>query len=199
MSVPEQLVAVELNQQPPSEATWNPSTILDITLSNGNLTAAANSASNGGALGTTPKSSGKWMLTFDNVTMSDGLDYVGIGLSTNTLGLASGNQVQAILTQEGAEFSGTGSSALEYSSFTSLPANCTIDLCVDLTALLMWFRVNGGNWNGSPGADPGSNTGGNAMGAGPSFLPYTRLTSTSTSVTLNSNPASPPSGFSAWG
>lgn len=183
--------------------TFNPSDInANIALSGGNLVATGLNSSHGGARGTGPtKSSGKWMLTFTNVEFgtADNLDYVGLGTLTDTLGLAQGTQDQVIICQSGTSFSGTGSSVLTYTNFPAITGSGhTIDLCVDLTNALFWFRVNGGNWNNSSSANPATGTGGNAIAANGAKVPYVRMTNTAATVTLNPTPASPPSGFATW-
>lgn len=170
-----------------------------VTLSGGNLIATGNSGSNGGVRGTTSHATGKVMLSYTNVNLSgNSLDYVGVGIAADTLGLASGAQIQVILIDSGTAFTGDGSGASTFPDFATLPTNCTVDLCLDLGAQLFWFRINGGNWNGSPTADPATGTLGHAIRAPGTFLPYVRVTTATSTATLNPTPASPPVGFTAW-
>lgn len=182
-------------------SAFNPADKLNIALTGTNLIATSTSASNGGVRGTTSHSVGKWMLSFSAVSIgsTDTLDYVGIGTLADTLGLASGSQVQAILTKVGTAFSGNGGSAASYPDGLAIPAAATVDLCVDLPNLLFWFRVNGGLWNASGTANPATGVGGHAMLLGGTFVPYVRITTVGQTVTLNTTPASPPAGFAAWG
>lgn len=170
-----------------------------ITLTGGNLVATGNSASNGGVRGTTSHASGKVMLSFTNVNLSgNSLDYVGVGIAADTLGLASGSQIQVIVIDSGTAFTGDGSAASTFPDFGTLSTNCTIDLCLDLGAQLFWFRINGGNWNNFAPDDPATGTGGHAIRSPGTFLPYVRLTTATSTATLNPSPASPPAGFTAW-
>jgi hypothetical protein len=184
--------------------TWNPGDLTNVTLSGGNLIATGNSASNGGVRGTTGKSSGKWMISFTSVDLQgagDNLDYVGVGSLADTLGLASGGQAnQIICIQTNTAFSpGTGGQGM--GSGLTGGAN-TVDLCIDFTNGKFWFRVNGGNWNGTFGgasADPGANIGGLTIGTLTAALfPYARLTTATSHATLNPTPSTPPTGFTAW-
>lgn len=187
--------------------TWNPSDkTANLNLTNGNLTATGGNTSNAGARGTTGKSSGKWMLQFTNVVMGqlDSLDYVGIGTLADTLALANGSQDQVILCANGSDFSGTGSAATSFNDFSASwsATSATVDLCVDLTAQLYWFRVNGGNWSGTSvpatNNNPATGVGGHTINATGTKYPYVRLTGTAATATLNPTPASVPAGFSPW-
>ena len=172
----------------------------NIILSAGNQIATCNNSSNGGVRGTASHSTGKWMLEFNNVTIGtvDTLDYVGIGIAADTLGLASGAQIQVILIQAGTSFTGNGSSANSFPDGLTITAGATVDLCVDLSSALYWFRVNGGNWNNSGTANPATGVGGHTITTVGTFLPYVRITTNGNTVTLNTSPSSPPSGFTAW-
>jgi hypothetical protein len=178
------------------------------TLSNGNLTVTGNNAtSNGGVRGTTQYSAGKVVLGFKNITITDSLDYIGVGLITDTLGLANGSQDQAIMCgipgNAWAKFSGgfignTGPITGE----TQFGANSSVDIALDLTNNSFWFRYNGGAWFGTNNttADPATNTAGAGLSPGSrgvALYPYVRVTNSGT-ITLNPTPTSLPSGFSAW-
>lgn len=166
-----------------------------LVLSNGNLTATAPAVSgNEGGKGTTSKNAGKVMLSFINVTITDGLDFVGVGTAGATNGLADGSQDQAIMIQSGACFSGGFAGS---GHPTSIPAAATIDLCIDFAALRFWFRVNGGNWNNNGSANPATNVGGFVMSTANAKFPYVRLRNGGR-CTLDPAPSVVPSGFTAW-
>lgn len=82
-------------------------------------------------------------------------------------------------------------------------APCAVDVAFDLDAHLVWFRVNGGNWNGSSGNDPETGVGGYALPV--SALPYHVKASLpyfyDSQRTLNTGSAAftyaPPAGFVA--
>jgi hypothetical protein len=181
-------------------SVFNPADInTHITLSNANATATGKDASNGGARGTVGHQTGKWQLQYTAVDLVDTLDYVGCGSLADTLGLASGGQAnQILLTQTALVYTpGTGGQSIG----ASLTGNTNvIDLCVDFGAALVWYRINSGNWNGSGTAHPATGAGGLALGSITAALyPYIRLTNTSARATINTTPASPEAGFTAWG
>jgi len=181
--------------------TWNPADkTSDMTLSGGNLIATASAGTNAGARGTTSHATGKWQLQFTACTLGDSLDYIGVGLSTDTLGLAQGSQEQVIKVLTGTTFSGDGLGGTNALTGDAIPAGATVDLCLDFTALKFWYRVNSGDWNGpsNPTANPATGVGGRTIGAANTYFPYIRLTGAGKTATLNPSPSSPQSGFTQW-
>ena len=93
---------------------------------------------------------------------------------------------------------------------TALVANDVLCVAVDLTASLIWFRKNGGNWNNSGTANPATGTGGYAYLANwpggtianRGLSPYAFLFTTNDQQTLNFGDSTfaqtPPSGFGNW-
>ena len=191
-------------------SSFNPADInANAALSNANLTVTGVNASNGGVRGTKGYSSGKVVIGFTNVTVTDNLDYLGVGTLLDTLGLASGTQDQAIMCgQPGNAFTsfsdGTLGTVNPPTLETSWGANCSLDLALDLVNNKFWWRYNGGGWFGSNNttANPATNTAGWSLGAttiGKTLYPYVRVTTASAHMTLNPNPTNLPAGFSAWG
>lgn len=76
----------------------------------------------------------------------------GLGYDTNSIGFNSVGDYRF-----GNTVYGTG-----YCNFTNV--GDVIDLAVDTSVNLMWIRVNGGNWNNNPSADPVTQTNGLATG-----------------------------------
>jgi hypothetical protein len=78
-----------------------------------------------------------------------------------------------------------------------------LGVATDLVHGQIWFRVNGGNWNNSPTANPTTNVGGFSISAvTPSVFPISQLNSGGDELT--SDFYGPftyaiPSGFSPWG
>ena len=173
-----------------------------MTLTGGNLIATDSNASNAGVRGTGSHDStlgGKYQLQFTNVTLVDSLDYIGIGIAADTLGLAQGTQIQCILIPNGTSFSGDGAGGSNsLASSATVPAAATVDWCFDFTNMKFWFRVNGGNWNGDATANPVTNTNGRVIGHSGVFMPYIRLTGVTATATLNPSPGSLQTGFTAW-
>jgi len=172
------------------------------------MTVTGTNGVNGGIRGTQSHSSGKVMIQFSLLCTGsvDGLDYVGVGTAADTLGLASGSQDQAIMISSMAVFSdgfitNNGGTGGWPTAWVTNPET-VLDLAIDFTAGTFWFRYDGGNWNGSATANPATNIGGYALGAGTvgkALLPYVRCTNANCSITINTGPGSLPSGFSTWG
>jgi hypothetical protein len=103
-------------------------------------------------------STGKWAFRVINI----GGGPLGIGLSDNTNSDAFiGNTTHSV-----GMFSGSGHVFLNNVQIAALPANFSssagdvVDVAVDLTGKLIWFRANGRNWNASPTANPTTGVGG---------------------------------------
>lgn len=184
-------------------STWNPADkTANMTLTGSNLIATCSNASNAGVRGTQSRdtaSGGKWQMKFTNVTLVDSLDYIGVGIAADTLGLAQGTQIQAIQIKDGTTFSGDGvggSNAL--GTGAAIPGSATVDLCLDFVNMKFWFRTNGGLWLNTAGASPSGNVSGRTLAHTGIFLPYIRLTGTTATATFDGSPASPESGFTQW-
>lgn len=142
-----------------SLTTWNPSDkSTDVTLSNGNLTATTDQ---GFSLACTRSiashSTGKYFASF---TVNDvtGASALGIANGTKSLTGAPGGDLNSCgcLVENGnvsVNSGGIGTAA-------AMSNNDIIDMAVDLSAELIWFRVNGGNWNNSGAANPATGAGG---------------------------------------
>lgn len=79
-----------------------------------------------------------------------------------------------------------------------------VSIAIDFDAKLVWFRTNGGNWNGIAGADPAAGTHGydiSTISTSPFFL-WAELVNQGDKVTLNAGASAftytAPSGFLAW-
>jgi hypothetical protein len=182
-------------------STWNPSDkTANFALKNYDLSGLATDGSNSGARGTLAYGgTDKVMLGFRDVTFSDGLDYIGVGAATATLGLADGTQNQVIIIQGGTVFSGNGSSTITAdATFPAFSGDGNfVDLALDYANLRFWFRVNGGLWNNNGSADPATNTGGKVIASNTAKFPFIRMRNNGR-ATLDPNPLNIPSGFSAW-
>ena len=179
-----------------------------IALSNSNLTTTGLGTSYGITRSVASESSGKYCreITLTNSTDAD----VGIGImnasetisGTNQYLGQSANSIGYFGQQGGAVYlNGTTLTTIQ----TFLSGN-VIDECVDLTNRYIWWRVNGGNWNGNASASPGVNTTGAislaTLNAGPYFAALTVGNLTSDSYTTNFGATSysyaMPSGFTNW-
>lgn len=76
-----------------------------------------------------------------------------------------------------------------------------VDVAVDVGASALWLRVNGGDWNNDPGADPGSGTGGiNPSALVPTWPLYPAVSPGDGKVTiLETSTYSVPGGFTFLG
>lgn len=88
-------------------------------------------------------------------------------------------------------------------TFTAAVTNDIVDMAVDIGAQLIWFRTNGGDWNGNPANNPATGTGGASfagIGAGPYFaticLNSGRVGTANFGASAYSFAA--PSGFGNW-
>src|SRR6478736_1940894 len=139
--------------------TFNPLDKKDsnVALSNGNLTVTGNGAANNWARSIRPRS-GKRYVEFTITTVANTI----VGISDGSP-IASYPGIDA--TSFGLFSNGAGSINNTFPSWG--PAYTTGDvvgMAVDFTAKLVWYRKNGGAWNGTSG-DPTAGTGGNSISA----------------------------------
>jgi hypothetical protein len=135
--------------------TWNPSDKSgNITLSNGNLTAASNVSECSGARCTSYKSSGKWYweITLGTATTTGPLD-LGVGTSSTSLGARVGSSA----TGWGWQLNGYyGHNDVFTANGIAAPTSGDIvSVALDLDNGKIWFGKNG-TWNGS--GDPAAGT-----------------------------------------
>jgi len=142
--------------------TWNPSDQVNITLSNGNLT-ATNPTAAGGIRADCSASSAK---VYFEVTMTTWVNSnVGVGVAVATSALAS---IATNLTGVAALFK-NGNININGTFLINIGTRSNgniIGIAVDPVAKLIWFRVApAGTWNGSGTADPATGTGGFSFSA----------------------------------
>ena len=140
----------------------------NITLSNGNLTAAWNGSA-GNVRSTTSKSTGKvyFEATHNvmNVVSAMGLANAAYPLTSLT---NTANQIYSRL--EATAIAGNGTNLGNNGGL--LGAGLTGSFAVDLTSLLFWCRIPGGNWNNNASFDPATGAGGISFSylTGPFFV-----------------------------
>jgi hypothetical protein len=187
-------------------STWNnllsgfdPSTTVNATLSNGNLTATHSStASNSGARGLNAIGSGKYYFEAKVVVLSS--DAIGVCTSSATYNnVLTGTNAICYFVSSG-NMNGFGSFL---GNIGAALANDVIGLAIDFTTGLIWIRKNAGNWNGSGTANPATGIGGFSFAAGTAMMPVVGFGTTgSESYTLNLGATSyanaAPSGFGNW-
>lgn len=186
-------------------STMNPAdAYAALSFSNGNLTTAT--AGPGGpiyqsARSTSFRSSGK--LYFEDPINLDSIGQCIVGVMSSSVSLTSypgGNTNGIGAVFNGAIYTNGSPTGVTGSSFRG---GDTVEVAVDLGALLFWFRVNGGPWSG--GGDPATGVGGASFAAavGPFFITQCHSNNTATRMTANFGASAfahaPPSGYGAWG
>lgn len=183
-----------------------------ITLSNGNMTAAAlasNSPNFAGVRGTKSASAGKLYLEFNNVTLGNGGASLGLANSGANLN-GSNNAGNANIV---GIFGSTGNFVIQFAgSMNAAPDGNTVRLAIDFTTGLYWMAYGSGLWNPDTGstADPVAEIDGKIMNGlsgfqavAPPLFPWAFFDFANGSVTLAtilSQFQFPiPTGYSAWG
>lgn len=175
-----------------------------ITLSGGNLTATgANPAAPGGVLSTNGLAqSGKhaFQCTIGANPGSAGAESTVIALTSWSLTSTPGSDTATIRithstgnVQLNSVIIGTGAAGQT--------AGTVVDVALDLTAKLMWYRLNGGNWNNSATAHPDTGAGGfsiAALATGSVFAGCYMLSAITAAMTFNFEAASPATGYQPW-
>ena len=95
----------------------------------------------------------------DDVTAD--LAAVGVAYVTADLNNPLGTDANSVGWQQNGDIFYNGS--VVSSGLPTFVPQDSLDMAFDLAAGVMWMRVNGGDWNGNPKADPAANTGGIAM------------------------------------
>lgn len=132
----------------------------NVTLSGGDLTATRTGASPSGARSPDPKSSGKFYVEFIANALNGQGDGCGFGsqYATNAAVVNDGTE-GVYVYRSGSIWSNSASRG----NLGAVANGDRIDAAVDLSAKLVWFRRNGGNWNGSGTANPATGVGGIAF------------------------------------
>lgn len=174
-----------------------------ITLASNNLQATVPGGNQGAIIGTTGMLAGKWYFECKFVSgTSSGNAAVGVAPRNEPMDSQVGydDQVGAIgvFQSSGNVYRDGGTKAGSGSGFNV--AGDTVGVAVDATKRTVWFRVNGGNWNGSATNDPATGVGGYVIGG--SFALFPALCSDSASV-WTANFEGPfgtaaPDGFLPW-
>jgi hypothetical protein len=185
--------------------TFNPADLLNVTLSNGNLTATAvTGQTNAGVRGVGSISSGKYYWECKYIGIAN--NGMGIGAATASANLATMGTTMAqtvLMTRLGNIFINNVNSGV---SLSTRAVNDVVAIAVDMIGKLVWFRVTpSGNWNNNGTADPAGGTGGLSISAltgplYPFFLPGFP-TNSGDVITMNSGGSAfngvVPAGFTA--
>jgi hypothetical protein len=140
--------------------TWSPTLKSNMTLSNGNLTATIASAAPGAVISV--------------ASYTTGVHYAEVATDANfTQGYVPGANNDEVgfinlLNPGGFVVFGDGEiwrtdvlgNVVDTGINLGSCASSVINLAIDCDHATAWIAANGGDWNGSPGADPATNTGG---------------------------------------
>jgi hypothetical protein len=181
----------------------------ELTLTDSNLTAENTNSINhaAGARSTVSHTAGKYYYEFTRTTALD----TGVGIGTADAVVSGIEDIWLGLTQIGMGlWVGDWPDADVYFGEASIP---TVGPCIDGDVLCtavdldndrIWFRVNGGDWNNSPAADPATNTGGIDISAIPAGDRYVWVDAEEPGDTVTFNfgrtayAHTPPTGFGDW-
>jgi hypothetical protein len=181
---------------PGATTTWNPADKdAGITLSGGDLTYTGS----GGARSTNPLSTGKayWEVLVNQASSEGSVWNLGFIDGATSFATARGNGfIQCVFLPNGNASNGAA-------TFSSGFSNGDI-LCIanDFGAKKMWWRKNGGDWNGSALNDPATAVGPNTYVASGPYYAVGLSSNASTSYTANFGATAfthtMPSGFTSW-
>lgn len=189
--------------------TWNPSDkSVNITLSNGNLTASDGASGFNGVRGIASHSTGLYYYEIVvSASGNTGLDLLGIGNASASLVDFTGDNNNSI------GYGGDGKIWLNGGNPTGSPIQSyvvgdIIGVATDMTHIKMWFKnitqVSGWNNDVIGNQNPATNTGGisfSTMAAGPWF-PQASLEGATSVMTANfgatAYTGTAPSGFGNW-
>lgn len=133
-----------------------------MTFSDSNFVASNIASTAAGTRGLTSHSSGKFYLEFQNVTLGDNSDIIGLAIAGVSLTAAGGTSGMLGWTKDGTHCSGTSFPNSGQGDPTNFASTA---VAIDLTAQVFWMRGDAGLWNGSAGANPATGVGGYALQA----------------------------------
>jgi hypothetical protein len=147
-------------------ATWNPSDASsNIVLAAGNLQYGANSSADGGCRATHAESSGKYYFELTLNAMLSGDNGVGIALGSASLSTIGTDATGSCVIFGSGNIWFNGSNQGNYLSSFGSETPVNMGIAVDCGNAKIWFRLNGGNWNGNSSANPATDTDGFDIGA----------------------------------
>jgi hypothetical protein len=186
--------------------TYEPASVLAVTLSGGNLTGSNTSAATAGCKGDNShaKSSNKWYFEITFTGVAGGSDQgAGIGLYTASYSAMGNNATGGFEVYLSGNVFVNGGLFLNMLG-AGISAGHVIAFAVDLDNLECWVKdiTAGGNWNNSGTANPATNTGGNPLPVG-AYVPFLTWGGGSTGQAMTANLAGPmvgtiPAHFLAW-
>lgn len=190
----------------PAFNQWNPADkSANVTLTGG-LTVAPTTTTSCGVRGLYSATTGKlyFEVTWTNTPSG----------SSHTAGLQKGSTALNLMdtggavcrTDFGVIWINGGNTGISISSFSGFASGDVMCVAADLDNERIWFRRNGGQWNGSGTANPATNTGGldisAVFAATPAFPEVSFISSTAVQAVANFGATAfaftKPSGFTGW-
>jgi hypothetical protein len=188
-------------------AAWNPADAgTSITVSGaGNVIATYTGATFGSHFGvrsTTSHGSGKYYVEFTMAVGTSGNPIVGIADAGATIPTGYPGQTNYGIgyQNDNAVFLNTGSNVTN-GFMPTYTTGDVIGMAVDMGNNKIWWRKNGGSWNGTTDDPTNPATGYNISSmVGPFFLAFSGLSQFAggDGATINPTPSSPPSGYGNW-
>ncbi len=173
---------------------------VNVTLSNSDLTVTHSNTSTALARSIHQKCLGKYYIEYTITTWANGNDGVGFAESSATPANVIASTHDTAIFRSGNIWANNGTST----SLGAVANGDRIDAAIDLTASLVWYRKNGGNWNNSGAANPATGVGGISISTYVSYAPHCSMDGSGTQVVTANFGASAfagtvPSGFtSGW-
>jgi hypothetical protein len=176
--------------------TFDQTTTINTSLSNGNLSAAHTNITPGGVRVTTFHSAGKFYWRVTNSVAIASSDC--IGFQTVSGAVTDQNAVPGVIVLLGTVTTLYANNVDQVLNFGTKVVNDVWEIATDFGANLTWFRRNSGSWNTNGSADPATGVGGISFTGG-SYTPYVRFSNQATDTfTINLSAAPAPSGFGSW-
>lgn len=187
-------------------ASFSPADNSGFALTSANLAASGAAGHVLAVKGTDRKTAGKYYVEIAITALGSGsTGSTGVGIAqagADGAGLASGAANGAILFANGTAIVNGVSAA---STTAALASGNTVGIALDIGNQAVWFRIGGGNWNNSGGANPATNTGGISIASlvgGLVVAAINTASNTGFSVALDAGATAflhvPPSGFGGW-
>ena len=192
----------------PNYSVFDIATQINVSLSNGDLTATHTTAdSNSGIKAKQQQAAGLYYFEATWGATNGTADCVGIlDMSQNNIGwmVQFGWYCTMVRATGGVIYSNSGTTGY---TLGTIVAGDVVSVAINLTTRLGWFRKNGGNWNGNATANPATGVNGVGIPVGNPHIPVVGFggsgTAIGANITANFGQSAfaytPPAGFAAWG
>jgi hypothetical protein len=184
--------------------TLNPSDKknVNVVLSGGNLTVTGTDTGGNNWVRSTTAQTGQRYIEFTTTTVANTIFGIADASGITTY---PGNDAKSfgLFSNGFGSINGTFPDWGGGTPYNTYASGNVVGMAVDLTAKLVWFRIGGGNWNGSAGNSPSTATGGISISAYTGTTHYVVVSGDNTCVTTvnfgaTAFAASAPSGFLSW-